>query len=354
MPDNARFIGLMSGTSLDGVDGVIVDESCKKILQAHYTPYPAQLKSQLKMLISQDNISLKKLAKLDIMVADILADTVNNLLQKANLIPKDIVAIGSHGQSIYHQGGVYSHQIGHGALISANTQITCISDFRMADIAVGGQGAPLTPKYHQHLLNGKNGVVLNLGGIANITIMQNNQIFGFDTGPANTLLDGWIKAQKNLDYDKDGLWARTGKVDAVLLKALLADDFFQKATPKSTGPEYFNQTWLVKHLNKQSSEDVMRTLVAFSAASISQHIPNNTSVYLCGGGVHNLLLRESLTFCNPHCEFDTTMALGIHPDFVEAAAFAFFAQQKLNHQPSSMPEVTGGRSEQILGTIWQI
>jgi anhydro-N-acetylmuramic acid kinase len=344
----------MAGTSLDGVDGVIMDSACKKIIQAQYTPYPSDLKQQLKDISQNKKICLQDLAEADIAVANIFSQTVDELLKKANLTQDDIEAIGSHGQSIYHEGGRYSHQIGHGALIAEHAHIPCVADFRMSDIAVGGQGAPLTPKYHQYLLAGKNGVVVNLGGIANITIVQDNQIFGFDTGPANTLLDGWIKAHKNLDYDRDGLWARTGKIEQDLLDALMADGYFQQRHPKSTGPEYFNQAWLNAYLNHQTPKDVQRTLVALTTASISQHLPENTKVYLCGGGVHNLFLSESLAFANPSCEIDTSMALGVHPDFVEAAAFAFFAKQKLGNQPSNIPQVTGASDERVLGVVYTV
>ncbi|MBE8190104.1 MAG: anhydro-N-acetylmuramic acid kinase [Candidatus Thioglobus sp.] len=348
-----NYIGLMAGTSLDGVDAVIVDSACKKILASHFLPYPKELKNQLKNLAKNSQTNLKTIAELDITVARIFAKAANQLLQRAKIDAKNIQAIGSHGQTIYHQGGNYSWQIGHGALISELTGITTVADFRMPDIAAGGQGAPLTPKYHQYLLAGKDGVFVNLGGIANITIVKNSTVCGFDTGPANTLLDNWIAAKKQLDYDENGLWAGRGSVDDVLLKALLADDYFAQNPPKSTGTEYFNLRWLEAYLTAEQSDiAVQRTLLELSAVSISSHIPTGSDVYLCGGGVHNLLLVERLKSQNPNSKITTTAALNADPDFVEAAAFAYFAQQTLAAKPSNLPEVTGAKSTRILGAIY--
>ncbi len=353
MAKTASYIGLMSGTSLDGVDAVIVEDDCRQIIASHYLPYPNTLKNQLKSLTQSGQTSLKNLAQLDIEVATIFAQAVNQLLEQARPDSKNVEAIGSHGQTIYHQGGAYSMQIGHGALIAEQTSITTVADFRMQDVAAGGQGAPLTPKYHQYLLDGKDGVVINLGGIANITIIKNGGVSGFDTGPANTLLDNWIFTQKQLDYDQDGLWAKTGKADEALLQALLADDYFAEKSPKSTGPEYFNLAWLAQYLSgNEPPQDVQRTLLELSAISISQHIPKDVDVYLCGGGVHNKLLLERLAEQNPNSKITTTEALGVHPDFVEAAAFAYFAKQTLAGKPSNLPAVTGASNERILGAIY--
>ncbi len=245
-------------------------------------------------------------------------------------------------------------QIGHGALIAEQTGITTVTDFRMQDVAAGGQGAPLTPAYHQHMLSGKDGVVINLGGIANITIVKNNEVSGFDTGPANTLLDAWIKKSKGKDYDRDGLWSRSGIVDTVLLKAMLADDYFQQKPPKSTGPEHFNLDWLSPHLKgAEAPEDVQRTLIELTVMSISASIPAGADVYLCGGGVHNLFLRERLAYQNPDSETSITDDLGVPTDYVEAAAFAYFAQQTINDKPSNLPLVTGAKGERVLGAVYK-
>ena len=210
-------IGLMSGTSLDGVDAVVIDTKATKLLAQTYLPYPKSLKEQLQVLTQSGKIHLKDLADIDTQVAHFFADAVVALLESANILAADVKVIGSHGQTIFHQGGEYSMQIGHGAIIAERSGIAVVSDFRMNDIAAAGQGAPLTPMYHQHLLQGKEGVVINLGGIANLTQVSKSVVTGFDTGPANTLLDNWIKKSKQLDYDRDGVWARSGLIDESLL-----------------------------------------------------------------------------------------------------------------------------------------
>lgn len=354
MKNRCAYIGLMSGTSMDGVDGIVLDELGRKILFQSYSPYPEKLKKNLLSLVKNPNISLEELVNLDIEVANCFADMAN-FLQQETIEIKEIKAIGSHGQTIFHQGGRYSMQIGHGALIAEQTGVTTISDFRMQDIAAGGQGAPLTPIYHQYLLNKKNGVIVNLGGIANITIVKNNKAIGFDTGPANTLLDAWVKQEENLDYDKNGVIARSGVVDEILLKTLLADVYFKMPAPKSTGPEYFNLHWLKPYLpDNYLTKNITRTLLELTAVSVSQHIPINQSVYLCGGGVHNSLLIERLSALNPQSTINTTESLGINPDFVEAAAFAFFASKTLQGKHLDLSSVTGAKSKRILGAIYKI
>lgn len=351
----ANYIGLMSGTSLDGVDGVIIDETGRKILTQAYLPYSDKLKQSLLGLTQNSKTSLENLANIDIQVASCFADTVHLLLQQAGLEAKNIKAIGSHGQSIFHQGGKYSMQIGHGALIAEQTSITTVADFRMQDVAAGGQGAPLTPLYHQHMLNGKDGVIINLGGIANITHSFNGEVIGFDTGPANTLLDNWIKKNKGLDYDRDGIWSRSGLVNQSLLNSMLSDDYFHQEHPKSTGPEYFNLDWLSQHLNgTELPEDVQRTLIELTVMSISTNIPLGVDVYLCGGGVYNLFLFERLACQNPDSKVTLTNDLGVFVDYVEATAFGFFAQRTLAGLPSNLPSVTGAKGERVLGAIYAI
>ena len=354
--ENAQYyIGLMSGTSLDGVDGVVVDSVNQKIVGQAYLPYSEALKSSLRQLTQSGQTSLENLAEIDIQVADVFSNTVLLLLSNAGLESDEIVAIGSHGQTVYHQGGKYSMQIAHGALIAQKTNITTVADFRMQDVAAGGQGAPLTPLYHLHLLNGKPGMVINLGGIANLTQLSGESVIGFDTGPANTLLDNWIKQHKSLDYDRDGLWARSGFVIQALLDKILADAYFQKYIPKSTGPEYFNLAWLNKLLTgDEAAKDVQRTLLELTALSISHFIKPNTDVYLCGGGVHNAFLVERLMYLNPSSRIMSTNDLGVHVDYVEAAAFAFFAQRTLAGKTSNLTEVTGAKQTRILGAIYAI
>lgn len=348
------YIGLMSGTSMDGVDGVVLDEN-QKIITTTYTSYPTELKTRLQQLSQSGKTTLADLAQVDIDVAQIFTRTAMQLLKQSALSKDDIRAIGSHGQTIYHQGGKYSMQIGHGALIAEQTGITTVVDFRMQDIAALGQGAPLTSAYHQHMLDGKNGVIVNLGGIANITIVKNNQVLGFDIGPANTLLDAWIKKIRTMDYDRDGQWSRSGMVDLALLDSMLADNYFQQDYPKSTGPEYFNLDWLSQYLKgTETPEDIQRTLIELTVMSISNSIPTGADVYLCGGGVHNLFLCERLAYQNPDSEMTTTDDLSVPTDYVEAVAFAYFAKQTINGKPSNLPSVTGAKHKKILGAVYAI
>lgn len=351
MEKPSYYMGLMAGTSLDGVDTVLVDKHCKHLIAQDYLPYSPELKKQLLGVIQNPSIGKEELAKIDTAVAKCFASAANQLLEKTATEKSKVEAIGSHGQSIFHQGGSYSWQIGHGAIIADRTGVKVINDFRMADIAAGGQGAPLTPLYHQHLLSGDSAVVINLGGIANLTRVSNADVVGFDTGPANTLLDQWMRKTKGLNYDRDGVWSRSGQLIQPLLNALLEDPYFNKTAPKSTGPEYFNLHWIQPHLNNYKDEDVMRTLVELTAVSITQSLKDNEKVYLCGGGTHNLFLVERLSYLNPICEFSTTEELGVPVDFVEAAAFAFFAKQTLAGMPSNLPSVTGAAKNKVLGAI---
>ena len=350
MADN--YIGLMSGTSLDGVDAVVVDDSCTKVIANAYFPYPEELKQNLLNLTKTQQTNLSDFAQVDIQVAGFFANCANNLLANNNIDKDSIRAIGSHGQTIFHLPAEYSMQIGHGAIIAEKTGVDVVSDFRMADVANFGQGAPLTPVYHQHLLGGNSAVVINLGGICNATIINNDEVVGFDTGPANTLIDNWMRKVKNIDFDRDGIFSRSGFVLEDMLDSMLNDEYFAKAYPKSTGPEYFNLKWLDQYLPQSyNDEDVARTLIELSSITIAQSIPQGADVYLCGGGMHNLFLSERIAFFAPHSEVSTTNDLGVHVDFVEAAAFAYLAKLRLENTPGNLPSVTGARTEKILGAL---
>ena len=352
------YIGLMAGTSFDGVDCALVDAN-HQLIAHHYLPYPQTIRQQLKSLIIEC-MPLSFIAKLDISLANLFAQTSNELIKKSKVSKQDIMAIGSHGQTIYHLPGQYSWQIAHPAIIAEQTSLTVVADFRMSDVCADGQGAPLTPIYHQQLLKGKSGIIINLGGIANITIVQNNQVVGFDSGPANTLMDAWIAQHQQKTYDKNGLWANSGQVIPSLLTSLLSDAYFAQKPPKSTGFEYFNLTWLSKYLpENQAPEDVQATLLALTVQSIIKTLPSSLPVYLCGGGVHNTALVSQLESCfrqsvdNANLAFTTTKALGMNPDYLEAAAFAFFARQTLEKKPSNLPSVTYAKGRRILGGIYQ-
>ena len=345
------YIGLMSGTSLDGVDGVIVDSDINIIAKV-CLPYPLLLKQALKTLIKNGKASFIELANIDKKVAQIFATTANTLLKMTNLTKTSIAAIGSHGHTVFHKGGVYSMQIGHGSFIAEQTGIKVVNDFRMGDIAANGQGAPITPIYHNMLLKKNDAIIINLGGIANLTQVVKTKIIGFDTGPANTLLDSWIKKCRGDNYDKDGLWARCGNIDKILLSRLLSDPYFAQPSPKSTSVEYFNLNWLMTYLQGSELEgDVQRTLLELTVMSISRYITKGLDVYLCGGGVHNLFLFERLKFLNYYNKIFTTNELGVDVDYVEAVAFAFFAKQALEGIATNLSEVTGAKGAKVLGAI---
>ena len=278
------YVGLISGTSCDGVDAVITSD-LKKPIHSFFLPYPDSLKIKLNQLIAEKKFSLPLFADLDKEISLIFSLAARTLLDQAGVCQKDVSAIGSHGQTIYHEGRSYSLQLGNGALISENTGIKVITDFRMTNIAVQGEGAPLTPIYHKFILGEKEGAVVNLGGIANITLIKNDHVIGYDSGPANTLLDNWMSYRKSKNHDQNGDFSRSGKVLKVLLEKMLSDPYFKKSSPKSSGREYFNLAWLERMLDgSELDEDVVATIVELTALSIANEIPKDTNVYLCVGG----------------------------------------------------------------------
>ncbi len=345
------YIGLMAGTSLDGIDACIIDDSNKPIF-SHYLQYNNNIQQHIKSLITNKH-NLVDIAKLDTKLATLFAQASNELITNSGFTHKDISAIGSHGQTIYHLPKKYSWQLANPAILAAKTKIIVVANFRMSDIAVGGEGAPLSPVYHKYLLQSQDGIIVNLGGIANITINNNNLITGFDTGPANCLLDAWINKCQNKKYDKNGVWAKSGIVNNKLLQNLLADKYFAKKPPKSTGVEYFNLSWLNKHLSgNEPLEDVQQTLLTLSAKTICNNLITNKTVYLCGGGVHNNELITKIKKFATNNKITTTKDLGVSPDYLEAAAFAFFAKQTLAKKSSNIPSVTGAKKECILGGVY--
>jgi anhydro-N-acetylmuramic acid kinase len=371
------FIGLMSGTSLDGVDVALVafTEQKTQMLHSHFLAYPAALRAQILALQHPTENELENTALIGNALAKIYAEAVNQLLVDAQLSSNQIVAIGCHGQTIRHRPGFedgigFTLQIGNAALLSELTGITVISDFRSRDIAAGGQGAPLVPAFHQAVFADKqiNRAIINIGGIANITYLGNsenfsnksNGVYGFDSGPGNMLLDAWIKQHKNLDYDANGDWASTGQVIPSLLSDMLAEPYFALLPPKSTGRDLFNQAWLQEKLLATTTlrpQDVAYTLVALTAHSIynalTQHCGEFNEVYVCGGGAHNRLLIESLQTLLGETKCDSTESLGVGADWVEAIAFAWLAKQCINKKTANLAEVTGAKGPRILGAIYQ-
>ncbi|HYN55532.1 MAG TPA: anhydro-N-acetylmuramic acid kinase [Methylotenera sp.] len=373
------FIGLMSGTSLDGVDVALVefnDNQPPHVLHTHFLAYLPALRAQILALQHPTYNELETTMLMGNTLARLYADAVNQLLNRNQISPENIVAIGCHGQTIRHRPGFtdgtgFTLQIGNAALLAELTGITVISDFRSRDIAAGGQGAPLVPAFHQAVFASKkvSRALINIGGIANITYLSldidtDNEVFGFDSGPGNMLLDAWIKQHKNLDYDANGAWASTGEVITPLLSSMLTEPYFALTPPKSTGRDLFNDNWLSDHLSDKSyaPEDVARTLVALTAHSIYSALIKNcgrlNEVYLCGGGAHNSLLKSDLQLLLDNSEsgkitVDTTDALGIGVDWVEAIAFAWLAKQCIYQQTANLPKVTGAKGARILGAIYQ-
>ena len=358
------FIGIMSGTSLDGVDVALCDlnDSQCKVLATHFLAYPQSLKTQLLNLHSPSHNELEITALTANTLAILYADAVNTLLAKQNIATSAITAIGCHGQTIRHRPELgFTLQIGNAALLAELTNITVVADFRSRDIAAGGQGAPLVPAFHQAVFgsNQSNRALINIGGIANITYLaKNGDMLGFDSGPGNMLLDAWIKQHLGKDYDADGAWSATGKVIEPLLVQMLAEPFFALAPPKSTGRDLFNDAWLNKHLgdHEYRPQDVAHTLIALTARTIhdalAQFCGNVECVYLCGGGAHNALLIQHLQQLLGATKITTTAELGVGVDWVEAAAFAWLAKQTIDHKPSNLPAVTGAKGLRVLGAIY--
>ncbi len=374
------FIGLMSGTSLDGVDVVLVEFNTAQLPQVrntHFLAYPPALRLQILALQHPTYNELETTMLMGNTLAQIYADAVNQLLASNQISPENIVAIGCHGQTIRHRPGFkdvigFTLQIGNAALLSELTGITVVSDFRSRDIAAGGQGAPLVPAFHQAVFasNKINRALINIGGIANITYISEadetnaHQVFGFDSGPGNMLLDAWIKQHQNLDYDANGAWASSGQVITPLLSSMLAEPYFALPPPKSTGRDLFNDEWLNQHLLNKNylPQDVARTLVALTAHSICSALVKDCGmvheIYLCGGGAHNSLLKNEIEILlndsiSGKIKIDTTDALGMGVDWVEAIAFAWLAKQCITQQTANLPKVTGARGARILGAIYQ-
>lgn len=361
------FIGLMSGTSLDGVDAVLVSQQGADISQQgqYFLPYPASLRTQLLALHLPAHNELHTAAIIANQLADLYAEAVHGLLHAYHRAASEITALGCHGQTIRHcpdlkDGQAYTLQLGNHARLAERTGITVIGDFRSRDIAAGGQGAPLVPAFHQAVFasDDMHRVILNIGGIANLSDLPGQQqVTGFDSGPGNLLMDAWTLQHTGQAYDAAGAWASGGQVNVALLQAMLADPYFSLPAPKSTGRDLFNQDWLTQHLQSHADtpKNIARTLVELTAVSIAQaiaqHCPNAQAVYVCGGGAHNTLLMgriQQLTGLPLHL----TDSLGVGVDWVEAVAFAWLAQRCLDGLPGNLPAVTGAAGPRILGAIY--
>jgi anhydro-N-acetylmuramic acid kinase len=357
------YVGLMSGTSLDGIDAVLAgfDEDRVACRATHYLPFDQALHTEALALQDAGHNELHRAATLANRLADAYAGAVKELLAHSRTPASAIQAIGCHGQTIRHapESG-YTLQLNNPALLAERTGITVVADFRSRDIAAGGQGAPLVPAFHDALFraNAVHRVILNIGGIANLTDLAPGQATtGFDCGPGNMLMDAWTQARRGCPYDKGGDWAGQGIVMPHLLSRLLAHPFLALQPPKSCGREQFNLAWLDQQLTgNERAEDVQATLTRFTAVSSSEAILRYCGtpgeLYVCGGGAHNRVLMAAIKEQLPACRVDTTEALGLPADWVEATAFAWLARRAVLGQPGNLPAVTGALGPRILGALY--
>jgi anhydro-N-acetylmuramic acid kinase len=360
------YIGLMSGTSMDGIDAVVAsfDENRVDLHATLSLEYENQLRQDLIQAANTPiDCPIENIGHLDKQVGEAFRDAALNVLQTSGIDAREITAIGSHGQTVRHQPDAispYSLQIGNPETIASGTGIVTVADFRSADIAAGGQGAPLVPPFHDWLFgdSNKHRAILNIGGIANVTLLgsSGDPVTGFDTGPGNTLLDRWIRQDRDETFDRDGAWAARGKVIDALLERLLDYSYFEKSPPKSTGLEEFNLEWLTAHeVLDYKPVDVQATLCELTARTIASDVrdyaPSTEEIFVCGGGAHNPDLLARLARILPEIRIDSTAAVGLHPDWVEAAAFAWLAMRTVNNQTGNLPSVTGARRKVVLGAI---
>jgi anhydro-N-acetylmuramic acid kinase len=361
------FLGLMSGTSMDAIDAAIVDFAGAepRLIGASATPLAPTLKMRIAALLeSPDRVSLDEIGQVDVEVGHAFGQAALALLRATDVPAGQILAIGSHGQTLRHRVDLptpFTWQIGDPNTVAEMTGITVVGDFRRRDVAAGGQGAPLVPVFHDQVFRSatQDRIIVNIGGIANITVLRRAfPILGFDTGPGNRLLDAWIARHRQLDFDHDGAWAAGGRCDLSLLERLLQEPYLQLPAPKSTGRELFNPAWLDRRLlgTNLGAEDVAATLLEFTAASIAQavraHAPE-AALYVCGGGAHNGALLAALARRVQPQAVATTAQIGLDPDYVEAIAFAWFAHRTLEGRSSSAASVTGARGARILGGIYR-
>lgn len=364
----AHYIGLMSGTSLDGIDGVVVSRlNHPKLIAQRCDPFPPDLRTLLASMADQSSVDWTLLGRAHIELAQCYAQTVRRLLADAHMRPSQIKAIGSHGQTVHHAPSSrtpFTVQLGDGSTLARETGITVVTDFRSGDIAAGGEGAPLVPAFHTAWLAHRREarVVLNLGGFANLSILprlgSRTAVTGFDVGPANRLSDLWYAEHHGSGYDALGLWARGGIVRERIVETALADRYFKRSPPKSTGREYFSRAWLTELLagGDDCAQDVQASLVEITARSIADaihtHAPQARRVIGCGGGMHNSYLIERISALIAPLPLHSSAEFGIDPDWVEATAFAWLAKRRLQGRAGNLPAVTGAQAPAILGALY--
>ncbi len=369
------YIGLMSGTSVDAVDATLVafnDSDTHPKLEALYSlPIPEQLKKALLDCNQRNQLSLEAFCQLQVDTGHLFAEAVHQLLKLESLPAGNITAIGSHGQTIFHAPEIgMSLQTGHPAIIAKQTGIKTVADFRIDDMALGGQGAPFAPAFHQHLFAEpeKSSVAVNIGGIANISLIPagnvSKPLLGFDTGPGNSLMDEVCQRFCNQPYDENGNLAKSGTIHSELLEKFLSDDYFAKAAPKSTGRDKFNWQWLNQFQpesiqpNSIQPKDLLATLTELTAITIAQAISSydeyaKGNVWICGGGAFNEYLMQRLQSHLPNAKVRSANETGIHPTAIEGMLFAWLAKQRLNNRPVNLKDVTGASRNAILGGVWQ-
>jgi anhydro-N-acetylmuramic acid kinase len=379
MPDSNSapqlFIGLISGTSADGIDAALVrftgdgDTTQCELVHGRTYPWPEELRARLIALGQGASVdSLDEVGTLDVRIGEHFATAALQLVSDAGVAARDVQAIGSHGQTVRHRpagagfDGQYPFtlQLGDAHVIAERSDITTVADFRRRDVAAGGHGAPLLPALHHALLHSphEDRAVLNLGGIANFTLLPaHGDVRGFDTGPANALMDAWCARQTGQAFDADGAFAAKGDCDAALLQRLLDEAWFALPPPKSTGREVFHLAWVEARLRgNETAADVQATLLELTAASVADallaHQPGTRRVLVCGGGVHNARLLESIAARLPDAIIESTARHGVDPDFVEAMGFAWLARQALLGKPGNLPSVTGAAGPRVLGVVY--
>lgn len=361
------FLGLISGTSMDAIDAALVDfdVSPLSLVAASAVPFEAALKERVAALVdAPDRVSLDEIGQIDVAVAQAFARSALALMHQAGVSAGSVSAIGCHGQTLRHRTDLpvpFTWQIGDPNTLAEMTGVTVVGDFRRRDVAAGGQGAPLLPVFHDQVFRSdtEDRVILNLGGIANVTMLRRGAVVsGFDTGPANRLLDAWISRHRAVSFDDDGAWAGSGRCDPALLEELMREPYLRQQPPKSTGRELFNLKWLDKKLGSldRPPEDVQATLLEYTAATVAADVLRyapQAAVYACGGGAHNAGLLAALERRLAPNRVATTAALGLDPDYVEAIAFGWFARRTLAGLPSNAPSVTGARGPRVLGGIYR-
>lgn len=366
-PKPHLYLGLMCGTSADAIDVALVDwpsNNNPRLVETREHPLPPALRQRLLALNNEPALALRELSQLDTEIAEVHAEAVIALLGRAGKSPADIAAVGFHGQTVYHDPEPPTRnttQLGNAHLLAALIRTRVVGDLRRADIAAGGQGAPLAPALHRELFSekGKDIAVVNLGGIANLSLLPGDAdrpVLGFDTGPANCLLDEWAQHCLGERCDRDAQFARDGSADTALLQRLLAHGYFDREVPKSTGRDLFNLNWIKNQLHGEGPADVQATLTLLTARSVADHLrrlqPKTRALYVCGGGVHNPLLMQQLTSELPGVQVASTAAKGIDPDWIEAMLVAWLARQHCTGRTGNLPSVTGADQAVCLGVSY--